>query len=158
MDGLEYIIKNFDLEIKHLDTVCQPEALDKVAGEIIDEWYLVGRALKVSEKKLKSIEAGLYISAERKAVSVLDAWAEENGSRATYLLLAEALYRRKKVKTIEILCEEVNLHMKLDDINMTSVLTSTSTTVSHQPGDNQQQPKGNTARSFKIQLMQIIAS
>ena len=74
----------------------------------------VGRELDVSDKKLKSIRDDCALTLpEKKAAAVLDAWAEEHGSGATCLKLAEALYRRKKIRVREILCDEVT-QMKRD--------------------------------------------
>ena len=79
-----------------------------VAEEIVDEWYLTGRALNVSESKLKAIKSDSRLSGpEEKAVATMDTWADENGKQATILKLVEALYRRKKRSIIDSICREV---------------------------------------------------
>ena len=69
---------------------------------------------------------------------MLDAWADEYGKRATCLKLSEALWRRKKTRVIEILCEEV-AQMSRD-----TTTSGADAAVSPQPSDYQQQQHGKT--------------
>ena len=131
MDGVQ-----LHLERKYLDIKCPRKIRVRIADEIIDEWYLVGRELDVSNKKLKSIRRD-NSTPEEKAVDVLDAWADEHGCRATCLKLAGALHRRKKMRVIEILCDEVT-QMKHE------------TTMCLKPSDNQQQEQGETSLAYTI--------
>ena len=128
-----------NLERKDLDIICPRKIRNRIADEIIEEWDLVGRELDVSDKKLMSIRDDCALTLpEKKAVAVLDAWAEEHGSRATCLKLAEALYRRKKMRVIEILCDEVT-QMKRD-----TTMSGAGVAVPPQPSDIQQQEQGET--------------
>ena len=101
------LVNSHSLTKEDLDFKCPREIRDRIATEVIDEWYLFGRALNVSEEKLTSISCSSSLSPEEKAVAALDAWAEEHGRGATCLKLVEALSRRKKRSVLEILCEEV---------------------------------------------------
>ena len=75
MAAFDGVLSNFDLKQKDLDFKCPRNIIDGISGEIIDEWYLLGRALGVSEGRLKSIRGDLTLSSpEEKAVAVLDAW------------------------------------------------------------------------------------
>ena len=134
MADFDGILKNFNLNL-----ICQRNIRDKIANEIISDWYLVGRTLGVSDAKLNNIlhDNITYTSPEKKAVAVLDAWAEECGSEATCLKLAEALFSRKKVRTIEILCEEVKCASTASPPSTSDVVSKT-----HQLQDNQQQQGG----------------
>ena len=127
-----------NLERKDLDIICPRKIRDKIAARVIDECYLLGRELDVSDEKLKSIRRDISLTPEEKAVAVLDAWAEEHGSGATCLKLEEALYRRKMTRVIEILCDEVT-QLKRD-----ATMSGTGATVSPKPLDNQQE-EGKTS-------------
>ena len=107
MADFERILNDYNLERKDLDFKCQRSIILSVSGGIIDEPYLLGGAVGVSEIKLTSIRRNVNISPEETPVAVLDAWVEENGCRATCLRLAETLCDRKKINTLEILCEKV---------------------------------------------------
>ena len=112
---MDSILEGFDLESKDLDFKCPRQIRDRIACEIIDDWYLIGRVLDVSDKRLKSIHYDITLtSPEEKAVALLDTWAEERGRAATCLKLAEALYNRRKMRIVEILCVEVMQQVKHD--------------------------------------------
>ena len=125
------------LERKDLDIKCPRKIRNRIADKIIDEWDLVGRELDVSDKKLKSIREDCALTLpERKAVAVLDAWADEHGSGATCLKLAEALYCRTKTRVIEILCDEVT------QMKRKTTMSGAGAAVPPQPSDKQQQEQG----------------
>ena len=128
MDGV--LNKHFDLESKDLDFRCPLNVRDRIVGELVGDWYVVGRTLNVSVSKLNSIRDNHTLpKPEDKAVAALDAWDEEKGSEATCLKLAEALHYHKKISTLEILCKEVN------SVKITS---ESSATVSLQPRGNRE--------------------
>ena len=113
---------------------CPRKIRDKIVATVIDECYLLGRELDVSDQKLTSIRRDSSLTLpEEKAVAVLDAWAEEHGNKATCLKLAEALHRRKKTRVIEILCDEVT-QMKRD-----TTMSGAGAATAPQPSVNQQQ-------------------
>lgn len=107
--SLDGILAKYELERKDLNFRCPRGIIDRIADEIVDDWHKIGRALNISDAKLKSImyDATNHLRSEDKAVATLDTWAEEYGSRATCLSLARVLYRNKKRSVVEILCEEV---------------------------------------------------
>ena len=108
MASLDKILDDRELTRSDLEFHCPRKTRDMVAEEIVDEWYLIGRALNVSESKLKSIRSDSRLSGpEEKAVATMDAWADENGEQATILKLVEALDRRKKRSIIDSICREV---------------------------------------------------
>ena len=128
-----------------LNFECPREIRDRIAGEIIDEWDLVGRALGVSDAKVKSISGNTnYLTLERKAVAVLDAWAEEHGSGATCLKLEEALKLRKNKRVREILYKEIIRFKKIE------TTSGACAAVPPQPSDNQQQEQGETSLAYTI--------
>lgn len=132
---LDEILAVHELTRSDLEFHCPRKTRDMVAGEIVDEWYLTGRALNVSESKLKAIRNDINLSGpEEKAVATIDAWEDENGEQATVLKLVEGLYRRKKRNIIDSLCREVQRHRP------TSAATAQDTSGNHQtPDKNQQQ-------------------
>ena len=111
LTSLKGALAHHEVKTEDLDFKCPQEVRDRIAEEIIDEWNLIGRALKVSRSKLNAIHSDIRHSRhEDKAVDMLNVWAEEHGERATCLKLAEALNRRtlkKRKAYIEILCHEV---------------------------------------------------
>ena len=104
---MDSVLNEYSLEREDLDFKCTHKIIIRIAGQIIDEWYFIGRDLDVTEGRLASIRHDNTRLPEDKAVAVLDAWAEEYGEGATCLKLAEALWRRNRIRVIEILCEEV---------------------------------------------------
>ena len=118
-----------------LNFECPREIRDRIADEITDEWYLLGRALDVSDTKLKSIRRD-NSTPEEKAVDALDAWAEEYGSGATCLKLEEALKRHMKTGVREILYKEI---IRFKNVETTS---GACAAVPPQPSDNQQEEQG----------------
>ena len=142
MDG---VLNEHNLERKDLDFKCTPIIRSRIASQIVDEWYFIGRELDVTQEKLSSIrhDNSLYTLPEEKAIATLDAWADEYGKEATCFKLAEALWRRKKTSVIESLCEEVTMtqsQMSRD----TTTSGGADAAVSTQPSDYQQQQHGKT--------------
>ena len=151
-ENLDGVLNRFELKRDDFDFECPRKTRDRIAEEIIEEWYLVGRALDVSDKKLKSIRCDSSLTLpEEKAVALLEAWAEEHGSKATCLRLAEALYGRKKTSVVEILCRKVKLMIKNESTSGSSV---TSAAVSHQPPYNHQQ-QGGKATQIKFPVIYL---
>ena len=145
---MDNVIQQFDLERIDLDFRCPRNVRDRVAGELVGDWYLVGRTLNVSDSRLNSIRDNHTLhKPEEKAVAALDAWDEEKGSGATCLKLAEALHDHKKIKTFEILCEQVN-QSKITSESATTSGRITSAAVSHQPERNQRQQEGKVEEYF----------
>ena len=139
MDG---VLKERGLERKDLDIKCPRDIRDSIADEIIVDGYHVGRTLNVSDTRLNSIRRNTsFTEPKDKAVAYLDAWAEEHGSGATCLKLAEALEAHIKTSTLECLCEKVKVHMKRESAASGSA-SSSSVAVSHQRRRSQWQQKG----------------
>ena len=107
---MDDVLRSRGVQREDLDFPCPRKIRDKIAGKIIDEWYMVGRELDVSKEKLTSIRTDNITLArpEEKAVATLDAWEEQRASKATCLELAKALFTRKKTNVLEFLCDEVN--------------------------------------------------
>ena len=134
MSGLDGVLHNLGLDRTNLNLKCERNIRDRIADEIVGDWYRVGRELNVSDTRLNCIlhDNVSLTSPADKAVALLDAWAEEYGSGATCLRLAEALFSRNKIRTIEVLWKEVK--------RRDSEPSRTSADVSqHQPPDKQQQ-------------------
>ena len=141
MADFERVLNDYNLERKDLDFKCQRSIILSVSGGIIDEPYLFGGAVGVSEIKLTSIRRNVNLSPEETPVAVLNAWVEENGREATCLKLAKALYDRKKINTLEILCEKVKR-------DAAAAKTSESgAVVSCHPSGSQHQQQGDTKRN-----------
>lgn len=128
--SLDKILENYELERKDLEFKCPRGIIDRIAGEIVNDWHQIGRALNVSKTKLKSINCP---RPEDKAVAMLDTWAEECGRSATCLSLARALYRNKKRSVVEILCEEVQ---RFEETHVTTPVTHAAANHHPQKGKN----------------------
>ena len=92
LPSLDDILARHDLERKDLLFKC-PRKINALVAEATlgDKWNLsVGRALNVSETKLKDIHHDIS-GPEDKAVATMDAWSTEYGERATCLKLIKAL-------------------------------------------------------------------
>ena len=139
MAAFDGVLSNFHFKRKDLDFKCPRSIINGISG-IIYEGYLLGRALDVSEGRLKYILGdGTLSSPEAKAVAILDAWVEEHGSKATCLKLAEALYNRMKRNSLEILCEKVQTER-----DAAAAVTSEADAVVSKPSDSQRQQQGDT--------------
>ena len=147
--SVDSVLNGLGLERKDLEFPCTPAIINRIAGEVLDDYYMTGREL-VSNLKVKVIQYDDKIpTSELKAVAVFDAWMQERGRTATCIKLAEVLYRRNNVRAVEILCEEVT-RMKRDDtikagsLNLASQTPrdygSLSTAISRRPLESQMQP------------------
>ena len=106
------VMNKFDLERDDLKFRCPCSISNSIAGEIVDDWRMIGCELDVSSKVLKSIPLNRDLhSPEEQAVAMLDAWAEEKGREATCLKLANVLLKRNKISTLENFCELVKLEV-----------------------------------------------
>ena len=102
------VMNKFGLERDDLKFRCPSRVLHSIAGEMIDDWPMIGQSLDVSTEELKSISQDpSHSSPKQKAVAMLDAWAKEKGREATCLKLAEALHKCKKISTLEKFCKDV---------------------------------------------------
>ena len=126
---MDSVLKHFNLERQDLDFRCPRKIRDRIAGELVGDWYVV-RTLNVSDSRLNSIRVDNVTlpKPEDKAFAALDAWDEEKGREATCLKLVEALHENKKTATLEILCQEVN--SKITSKSATTSGPNTSAAVS----------------------------
>ena len=134
-DKLDAILNDYDIVREDLNCKCKQSLLDRMAKEIVGEWYLLGRALSVELKKLKAIKKDNVNSSEpeEKSIAMLDEWADQCDEKATCLKLVEGLLSRNKRSWVEIVCEEVareKSHQKTK-----SATGSNGTGSSHQQGD-----------------------
>ena len=143
--SLDEILAVHELTRTDLEFHCPRKTRDMVAGEIVDEWYLMGRALNVSESKLKAIRSDINLSGpEEKAVTTIDAWEDENGEQATVLKVVEALNRRKKRSIIDSLCREVRRHRPR------SAATTQDASSNHRTPDMNQQQQNLGKAKFTL--------
>ena len=148
---VDSVLNYLALERKDLDFQCTPAVINRIAGEVFDDYYMIGRELGSNQLKLNTIRDlnDKFPTPELKAVAVLDAWMQERGRRATCIKLAEVLYRRNKRRAVDILGEEVT-RMKRDDTITAGSLSlagltprdygSLSTAISRRPLESQLQP------------------
>ena len=99
---LNDILLHHNLEREHLHKECPPDVRLMIAKEV-SEWTLVGRYLGISKQDLTAIGRQYDTEAQRK-VAMFDTWHEREGSNATYLRLADALYQNGRKDLIDLLC------------------------------------------------------
>ena len=97
---LNQILSRYALKEEHVLKKCPSAVRLKIAKEIRD-WKMVGHYLNLSEGDLKEIEHENCSEAERK-VDMLETWHKREGSNATYLKLAKALYRHGRTDLVEL--------------------------------------------------------
>ena len=91
-------LKEADLSIK-----CPREVRNEIAVKFID-WKMIGYSLGFPAEKLTSIGRENETQDLCK-VALLDSWSKREGEGASYLKLADALYRRQRRDLVEFLCK-----------------------------------------------------
>ena len=101
--SLQELISSCGMETRHLNRQCPREVTIKIADEIVD-WKMLGCVLGLQRQKLQAIDRE-YQTEDQRKVAMFDEWKSINGSRASYLKLAEALYGRNRVNIVEQLLD-----------------------------------------------------
>ena len=94
----QYALKETDLRIK-----CPREVRNEIAIKL-DDWKMIGYYLGFPKEKLTSIGRENETQDLCK-VTLLDFWSKREGEGASYLKLADALYRRQRRDLVELLCK-----------------------------------------------------
>ena len=94
----QYALKETDLSIK-----CPREVSNEIAVKLID-WKMIGYSLGFPAEKLTSIGRENETQDLCK-VALLDSWSKREGEEASYMKLADALYRRQRRDLVEFLCK-----------------------------------------------------
>ena len=110
---LNDILLHHNLEREHLHKECPPDIRLMIAKEV-SEWTLVGRYLGISKQDLTAIGRQYDTEAQRK-VAMFDTWYEREGSNATFLRLADALYQYGRKDLIDLLCLVVTFNKTTTD-------------------------------------------
>ena len=101
--ALEGVLSCQGLEKKDLERRCSARVRLEIAN-LFDDWKMVGYCLGFTSQNLKDIEVD-NSTEELRRVALLDTWEQRHKIGATYLKLAEALHRRKRIDLVERLCE-----------------------------------------------------
>ena len=80
----------------------------KIAEKVVD-WKMLGYVLGLPREKISAIDRDNQTEDQRK-VALFDEWKSIEGSKATYLKLAEALCVRDRIDIVELLCNRVQSH------------------------------------------------
>ena len=99
------IISHHSLTMEHLQKECSQKVQLQISKELKD-WEMLGRYLKLSEQDLTAIKRDNHTEEQRK-VDMLDTWHKREGSNATYLKVANALYHHGRRDLVELLCHIV---------------------------------------------------
>jgi hypothetical protein len=105
---LNDILFEHKLDRNQLHKECSPDILLTIA-ESISEWNLFGRYLGVPKHDLSAI-GRQYDTLAQKKVATFNTWHEREGTKATYLRLADALYQCGRKDLIDLLCNTVIIH------------------------------------------------
>ena len=103
--SLEEILSRHGLKLTDLDRECPRFVRDEIAVKL-DDWEMVGRCLEFEMEKLRDIDRENR-SQELCRIALLDTWGQREGKRATYLKLANVLYRRQRRDLVEFLCAKL---------------------------------------------------
>ena len=105
LPALEEVLSRHGLGKRDLERRCSARARPMIV-DLIDDWKMMGYTLGFTWQKLCDTEVENHTE-EHRRVALLDAWEKREGRGATYLKLAEALFRRKRMDLMERLCEIV---------------------------------------------------
>ena len=101
--GFEEFISTIGVERSHLNRDCPRAVAIKIAEKVID-WQMLGYVLGLPRVKISAIARENQTEDQRK-IAMFDEWKSSNGSRGTYLKLAEALFDRHRIDIVERLCK-----------------------------------------------------
>lgn len=101
--NFEELISTIGVERSHLNRECPQRIVIKIAERIID-WKMLGYVLGLPREKITAIDHESKTEDQCK-IAIFIEWKSYNGSEATYLKLAEALYDRHRVDMVEMLCD-----------------------------------------------------
>ena len=118
---LEDILSRHGLEKKDLDRECSCEIRNATAVKLDANWEIFGVCgFNFPLDKLKDI------GRENKTqdlckIALLDAWSKREGKGASYLKLADVLYRQNRRDLVEFLCEKIKINpVRLGSVNVSS--------------------------------------
>ena len=122
---LEEILSKYDLKEEDLCKKCSQAIRYEIAIKIT-EWELMGYQFCIPYETLVAIKRENTTENQRRVV-MLCTWYQQEGSRATYHRLIEALYSQNRRDLVEFLCDLIK--------KSHTAITATSS-------DEQQQPTG----------------
>jgi hypothetical protein len=122
---LNDILLEHKLDRNQLHKECSPEILLMIA-ERVSEWNLFGRYLGISKQDLSAI-GRQYDTLAQKRMATFSTWHEREGTKATYLRLADALYQNGRKDLIDLLCNTVIIHRETGPSKSQTVPESKST-------------------------------
>lgn len=127
MSSLDDVISYCDLERRALQCTCRREVLIRLAVKLTD-WKVFGAFLGFPPEKLAAIEVENRTEDQRK-IALLDAWAEKEDERATYLKLVEVLYQLNRRDLVRVLCDLLKKAVQNDagddsTVNQASIVKS----------------------------------
>ena len=99
--GLAELISSCGMKRTHLNRECPRDVTIKIAEKVI-RWEMLGYSLGQQQERVQAICRDYHTEDQRK-VAMFDEWRRSNGSRATYLKLAKALYDRHRSDIVELL-------------------------------------------------------
>ena len=105
---LEEILSTNGVERRHLNRECLRVVAVKIAEKVLD-WKMLGYVLGLPREKIAAIDRDNQTGDQRK-VALFDEWKSIEGSEATYLKLAKALYDRNLRDIVELLCDLFQTH------------------------------------------------
>ena len=113
VDSLDGILSRYGLQTKDLERECSQEVKVRIAKRLTD-WKTLGRCLNFSKEKLATIDLENETEEQRK-IALLEAWSEKEGQSASFLKLADALFRRQRRDLVELLCDLLSTSKSITD-------------------------------------------
>ena len=117
---LNDILFEHKLDRSQLHKECSPDILLTIA-ERVSEWNLFGRYLGIPKQDLSTI-GRQYDTNAQKTVATFNIWHEREGTKATYLRLADALYQYGRRDLITLLCLIISLRKETTESDTLSAI------------------------------------
>jgi hypothetical protein len=122
---LNDILFQHKLDRNQLHKECSPDILLMIA-ERVSEWNLFGQYLGISKQDLSAI-GRQYDTEAQKQVATFNIWHEREGTKATYLRLADALYQYGQRDLIGSLCIIISFRKETADAGLPKTVPESKT-------------------------------
>ena len=133
--NVEEILSRYGFHEGVLNKECSNDIRIEIARKL-EDWKLMGRrGFRFEQCEVSSIDEEKK-SVEMQKIALMDAWARKHGKDASYLKLAQALYRGGRRDLVDHLCKMLEgvadtPSSKQGECSNTCVALSTSTNMDH---------------------------
>ena len=140
--SLDEILSRHGLKEIDLDRECPRDIRNDIAVELGADWEMIGLYLEFSLDELGDIRQQ-HSSQEMCRVALLDVWSKRKGGGATFLKLAHAFYRRKRLDLVSTLCSKLKSTVTLGLVPLSG--NETALEMPAAAGNDQQHQNGSNS-------------